>query len=114
MAVQVVNLTVEQGADFSAFLNLRSNGAPINLTGYQFFSKIKKHYSATNSYSFNVSVVNPATSGNILVGMSKTITSTIPSGRYVYDVLGISSGVGIVSTTDKYFKGTVIVEGTSS
>lgn len=114
MAVQVVNLTVDQGIDFSISLNLRSNGAPINLTGYEFFSKIRKHYTAESYYPFNVLVISPAVSGNIIVGMSKTITSTIPIGRYVYDVVGINSGVGITTNIAKYFKGTVIVEGTSS
>jgi hypothetical protein len=116
MSVQVVNLSIEKGADFSLSLKLKSNGAPINLTGYSFSAKMKKHYNSQTSYPFTVTALNPLTSGNVTIGMASTVTSTIPSGRYVYDVLVTNPGIGttVPSITSKYFKGTVIVEGTSS
>jgi hypothetical protein len=49
------------------------------------------------------------TSGIVRIGMASTITATIPSGRYVYDVLATSSG-----TTIKVIEGTVIVKGTAT
>jgi hypothetical protein len=113
MSVSVVNLTIEKGTDFSLSLKLKSNGTPINLTGYSFSAKMRKHYAATSYYPFNVTTVQPLSSGTVTIGMASTITSTIPNGRYVYDVL-VSSGIGSTSITSKYFKGTVIVEGTSS
>lgn len=116
MSVQVVNLSIEKGTDFSLSLKLKANGAPIDLTGYTFSAKMKKHYNAQTSYPFTVTPGSPLTSGNVSIGMASTVTSTIPSGRYVYDVLVTNPGIGTTtpSITSKYFKGTVIVEGTSS
>ena len=45
--------------------------------------------------------------------MSEGLTATIPAGRYVYDVLITDNGVGSSAITSKYFKGTVIVEGST-
>lgn len=113
MSVSVVNLTIEKGTDFSLTLKLKSNGAPINLTGYSFSAKMRKHYQATAYYPFSVTAVDPLSTGTVKIGMASTVTATIPVGRYVYDVL-VSSGIGSTATTSKYFKGTVLVEGTSS
>jgi hypothetical protein len=45
--------------------------------------------------------------------MASSVTSTISPGRYVYDVIA-TSGIGTTAITSKYFKGNIIVEGTSS
>jgi hypothetical protein len=113
MAVQVINFPIEQGTDFSLSLTLKSNGAPIDLTNYNFSAKMKKHYAASDYYAFNITKEVPNTLGKVTIGMASSITSTISAGRYVYDVLA-TVGIGSTSTTSKYFKGTVIVEGTSS
>lgn len=109
MAVKVVNLTLEQGVDFSISLSLRLNGAPINLTGYQFFSKMRKHPGSSIYYPFNVSIILPEAFGNIIIEMPSSINSTIPPGRYLYDLKGSNDEDNKIA---KYFKGTVMVEGT--
>jgi hypothetical protein len=113
MAVSIVNLSIEQGTDFSLSLTLKSNGAPIDLTNYNFTAKMKKHYSASNYYPFLITKELPYSSGKVTIGMASSITSTISPGRYVYDVLA-TTGIGTTASTSKYFKGTIIVEGTSS
>lgn len=113
MAVQVINFPIEKGTDFSLSLTLRANGAPINLTDYQFSAKMRKHYGASSSYSFTITKEVPHTSGKVTIGMASSITSTIPTGRYVYDLLA-TTGIGTTATTSKYFKGSIIVEGTAS
>jgi hypothetical protein len=113
MAVQVINFPIEQGTDFSLSLTLRANGAPIDLTDYEFSAKMKKHYAAENYYEFSIEKQEPLTNGKLSIGMASSITSTISPGRYVYDVLA-TVGVGSTATTSKYFKGSIIVEGTSS
>jgi hypothetical protein len=112
MAVPAVNIVIEKETDFSTKFKLKSDGAPINLTGYTFTAKMRKHYAATTSYEFDVEAVAPLSSGIISVGMGNTITGTIPPGRYYYDVLITSSGVSTVTT--KVIEGTVLVRGTAS
>lgn len=109
MAVAVVNLTIEKGTDFSIALKVKTDGAVVNLTGYTFAAKLRKHFSATSYYTFAVSALNPTSSGVVKLEMSDTTTTQIPPGRYVWDLLITTSG-----TTTKVVKGTAIVEGTSS
>jgi len=113
MAVQVINFPIEKGTDFSLSLTLKSNGAPIDLTNYEFSAKMRKHYAASTYYPFSVEKQSPLSNGRLIIGMASTVTSTIPPGRYVYDVLA-TVGIGSTATTSKYFKGSIIVEGTSS
>ena len=109
MAVPAVNIVIEKNTDFSTTFKLKKDGAPLNLTGCTFTSKMKKHYTSTTSYNFTVTPVSPLSNGIITVGMSTSITSNINPGRYVYDVLMTLSG-----STTKVIEGTVIVKGTSS
>jgi predicted secreted hydrolase len=113
MAVRVINFPIEQGTDFSLSLTLKSNGAPIDLSDYDFSAKLRKHYGASNYYEFSIDKLDPMTNGKLIIGMASTVTSTITPGRYVYDVIA-TSGIGTTAVTSKYFKGNVIVEGTSS
>lgn len=109
MAVPAVNILIEKATDFSTNFKLKQDGAPINLTGYTFSSKMRRHPSSSTSYNFTVTPVAPYSNGVIKVGMASTITSTLPTGRYVYDVLITISG-----TTTKVIEGNVLVKGTSS
>lgn len=109
MAVPAVNIVIEKETDFSTKFKLKRDGAPINLTGYTFSSKLKKHYSSTSSYEFSINAIVPYSSGIISVGMASSITATIPVGRYFYDILITSNGV-----TTKVIEGNVLVKGTAS
>ena len=109
MAVPVVNLTIEKGADFSTSLKLKTDGAVIDLTGYTFAAKMRKHPAASTYYTFTVTALSPLSSGIVKLTMTDTTTSAIPVGRYMWDLLITLSG-----TTTKAVKGTVIVEGTAS
>jgi hypothetical protein len=108
MAVPSVNLTIDKGVTFLTSLKLKQDGAPINLGGYTCTSKMRKHYGASTSYPLTINIVSPS-EGTITIGMASTITSTIPIGRYVYDVLISFSG-----STSKVVEGTITVKGTSS
>jgi len=106
MAVPSVNLTVEQGTDFSFAMRIKLDGAALDLSGYTFSSKIKKHYGAATSYPITVESEGD---GIITLSIASTITSTIPVGRYYYDVL-YDNGPTIVKAVD----GMVIIRGTAS
>jgi hypothetical protein len=109
MAIPSVNIVIEGGTSFSTNFKLKKNGEPIDLTGYTCTSKMKKHYGASTYYSFITSLSTPLTSGIITISMSSSTTSTIPPGRYVYDVL-----ISLSGTVIKVIEGTVIVKGTAS
>ncbi len=113
MAVPVVNLSVDRGATFSTNIKLKRDGAPLDLTGYSLSAKIRKHYGASTYYPLSVVASSPNSLGVVQIGMSSTITSTIPVGRYVYDLM-ISYNTGVTTVTSKAVEGTVIVKGTAS
>lgn len=106
MAVPSVNLTVEQGTDFSFAMRIKLDGAPLNLGGYTFSSKLKKHYGSSTSYPITVESEGD---GIITLSIASTITSTIPVGRYYYDVL-YDSGTTVAKAVD----GMVLIRGTAS
>lgn len=108
MAVPAINLTIDKGTTFSTSLKLKENGAPINLVGYTLIAKMRKHYDASSYYEFSVTSPSPS-QGLITVGMASSITDTIPTGRYFYDLLITFNGV-----TSKAFEGNVLVKGTAS
>ena len=83
MAIKA-NLIIDQGADYRTTINVTdSNDNPVNLLTYTGQSQIRKHYTSTTAYNFDVSA-NHA-NGAVILTMSSAVTSTIPAGRYVYD-----------------------------
>ena len=90
------NLVIDQGTDYSTVVNVSdSDGVAIDLTGYSGAGQLRKHYTSSNSVSFNVSVSN-ATAGEVTLALTATQTSNISAGRYVYDV-EVTSTSNVVS-----------------
>lgn len=85
MATQA-NITVDQGSDFLVDIDLTDNtGAAMDLSGHSVAGTIKKSYTSSNSVSFTASV-SDAENGIITLSLTNAQTSTMKSGRYVYDV----------------------------
>ena len=81
------NLTVEQGSDYDITLTIDNvDGSPLNLTGYTAQSMVRKHYGSSDHQDFVVTFVDRLL-GEISLSMASTITSLLPEGRYVYDVV---------------------------
>ena len=94
MAVPAVNITIEQGADFaSSFTITNSDGTVFNLLNNSAVAKLKKFPESTTSYSFSTSIT--VSTGKITLSMTDTVTSTIPAGRYYYDILITNSITGL-------------------
>lgn len=80
------NFVVDQGSVFHAEIFLTDeNKAPFDLDGYQAASQIRKTYSSPSAIAVYDTTVNTATS-SIVLHLAADVTSTIPQGRYVYDV----------------------------
>jgi hypothetical protein len=87
------NLTVDQGSNFLAYVDITdSSGGILNLTGYTVAGQIRKNYSSSTAVSF-VATVNSASGGTISLSLADTVTNAMKAGRYVYDV-EILSGAG--------------------
>jgi hypothetical protein len=88
MSVYVNNLIIDSGEDFSQELTLENSlNRSVNLVGYGASSQIRKHPESSKVVAgFGVSIFNPE-EGQIRISLGSTVTSTIPEGRYVYDIL---------------------------
>ena len=86
MAVPVVNIVIEQGADYSSSFTITNpDGSPYTIFNNSASALLKKHSGSETSYTFT-SEIDPD-DGQILLSMSNTLTSTIPPGRYFYDIV---------------------------
>jgi len=100
-----VNIVIDQGTDFSTSISLtNSDGSQLDLTGIVAASQIRKSYTSSNAVSFVTALAN--NTGTLTLSLNNSVTSTLSSGRYVYDVeLTDSSNVvtrileGIVTVT---------------
>lgn len=91
MAVVPVNLTIEKGTTFEeTFYFTNDDGSVLNLTSSSVSAKLKKHFQSETSYQFTCSVVTAY--GAITLTMSSELTSTLPSGRCLYDIVITKDG----------------------
>ena len=88
----ISNLYIDAGSTFSAIITVRgSDGNPLDLTGYEVASQIRKSYGSTTAYNFNASIYDD-NSGKVRVQLSAAESSAIKPGRYLYDI-EISTGL---------------------
>jgi hypothetical protein len=86
MAVAAVNIVIEQGTDYEEIFTVNTpDGIPLDLAGHTGVAKIRKYPESPSSTSFEVQIEEQ--SGQVLVSLANTITSTLKSGRYYYDVI---------------------------
>jgi len=105
MTVPVVNLRIDKGTNFEATFNAtNSDGSAFNLNGYIAVAKLKKHPSASTSKSFSVELT--ASTGEIKITMSSSVTSELSTGINIYDVVIIETSTEEIS---KVFEGNVTV-----
>lgn len=94
MAVPAVNITIEQGADFASTFTITNNdGSVFNLLNNSAVAKLKKFPGSETSYSFSTSIT--VSTGKITLTMANSVTSTIPAGRYYYDILLTNDTTGL-------------------
>jgi hypothetical protein len=90
------NLVVDQGATFSAVLNLTDeNSDPLLLSGYTANSQIRKWYTSSNAVTFATEI--DANAATITLTLSANQTSSMTAGRYVYDVKLTDNAANTVS-----------------
>lgn len=94
MALQQ-NLYIDQGTKFSTLITLYQNNglSPLNLTGATFASQMRKSHLSSSAYTFTCSIYGDPANGGLLLEMTDTLTNTIKSGRYLYDVEMVLNGI---------------------
>ena len=105
MTVPVVNLRIDKGTNFEATFNVtNADGSAFNLIGYSATAKLKKHPTASTSKSFSVTLT--ASTGEIKISMSSSVTSELSTGINIYDVVITETATSEIS---KVFEGNVTV-----
>ena len=96
------NLFVDQGADFSTFVNIEStNSDPLDLTDLVLKGQIRKSYGSNTAFDFTV-VKTDVAGGQIQITLDSDTSGSMSIGRYVYDVYAENT------SDDRRFK---IIEG---
>lgn len=88
-AVYVNNLVINAGSEFTQTFTLEGTetNSAFDLTGYTVSSQMRKWSGSSTAIDFTATVLPPTTSGKIFLRLTGTQTSSIKSGRYVYDVV---------------------------
>tara|TARA_R110000868_G_scaffold179617_1_gene419817 strand:- start:1104 stop:1448 length:345 start_codon:yes stop_codon:yes gene_type:complete len=97
-AVYVSNIVINAGTDFTQTFTLESSdsNSALNLSSYTVRSQLRKQPSSTNYVNFNCNIINPL-GGDISIGLSTSITTSLKPGRYLYDVV-ITENISNIKT----------------
>ena len=91
MATAAINITIEQGEDFSAtYTVLNPDESVASLANYTVAGTLRKHPGASTGYSFTT---------------SSSVTKALTPGRYYYDLFLIAPG----GSRSKAFEGNALV-----
>ena len=85
------NIVAEQGATFNFNFSVLTNGIPWNLTGYTFAMQVRRSASDTNTL-INLTTATMTSTGHVSATVSANTMSTVPAGRWVYDIELTSPG----------------------
>lgn len=90
MSVAAVNITIEQGEDFSHTFNIiKPDENPAQLDGYNAIATMRKYPGSATGYEFTVTldIIN----STVKIELPNTTTSSLKYGRYYYDVFLVST-----------------------
>jgi hypothetical protein len=103
MSVRVVNIQIQQGANFNANYILEDpiSNSLTNLTGYTVAAKLAKHPGSSTKTNFTTTITTSV--GTVGISLTSGQTSALKPGRHVYDVL----------LTDSFGVKTRVIEGSA-
>ena len=105
-AVYVSNLVINTGSTFTQTFNLEATNtnSPLDLTGYTGSAQMRKWAGSSSATDFTVTISDPTTAGQIVLGLTAAQTAELPAGRQVYNVLITKDSV-----TETVVEGMVLV-----
>lgn len=97
MASTLFNLDINAGQDWTAEIDITSsNGAPRDLTGMTFISKIKRHYkSISHKTAITITVLDEVL-GKLRLQLSNSQTTALKDGKFIYDIELTTTATGAV------------------
>lgn len=88
MSVQAVNITIEQGANFSKDFILRNpDKSLVSISTFTASAYLAKYAGDSTAYEFTVGITTSTSTINI--SMASTVTATLDPGRYYYNLLTV-------------------------
>lgn len=86
MAAAKYNIIIDQYQDYARGFQITQDNVVQDLTGWNFTAQVRERTQCEHAYDFTVVVID-APQGLINMVMTDDITSTIPPGNYVYDLV---------------------------
>ena len=85
------NIVAEQGATFNLNFRVETNGTAWDLSDYTFAMQVRRSTSATTTL-LNLTSATMTSVGHVSATVNATTMSSVPTGRWVYDIELTSSG----------------------
>ncbi len=104
MAVQAENFIIQQGESFSKdFILKNPDQSLVGISSYTSTAFLAKYAGDTTTYAFTVGITT--STSTIRISLASTITATLDSGRYYYNVFTVNGD----SIKEKQREGNVLV-----
>ena len=104
MSVIAENFTIQQGETFSKDLILKNpDSSLVGISSYTSTGFLAKYAGDTTTYAFTVGIIT--STSTIRISLASTITATLDSGRYYYNVFTVNGS----SVKQKQREGNVLV-----
>ena len=104
MSVIAENFTIQQGETFSKdFILKNPDSSLVGISSYTSTAFLAKYAGDTTTYAFTVGITT--STSTIRISMASTITATLDSGRYYYNVFTVNGS----SVKEKQREGNVLV-----
>ena len=89
------NITGYQGDYLQLTLNLKdSNGAPVNLSGYDVRGQVRASYASTGILlDLNPTISGNGSSGIVSINVNSYISQDLPVSDHIYDIERYPSGI---------------------
>lgn len=110
MTVSAINITIEQGEDFTRTYNIKNpDESTPTLANYTVAGTLKKYPEAVGVGNTFTTSLN-TTTAVLTISLSKTVTSSLKPGRHYYDLFLISQS----GTRTKIIEGNAMVNASAT
>jgi hypothetical protein len=82
----IYNITVNKNADFTRSFQVKIDGVPVDINGYQFAATLKENIHETAGVDFTT-VIASAVDGLFNISLTDETTASMKSGTWVYDLV---------------------------
>lgn len=86
------NIEIRKGDDYSHVVTMRNSTGAINISGRTYTAQLRKIATQTNPDATLTCTVTNGAGGEITISLSHTVTSTLDTGCYKWDLQENSGG----------------------